>query len=181
MSFHNKQLVSVSLNDDDTLIGGPGIIVEIDESKFGKRKYHRGHRVEGVWVIGGVERSDERKMFAKVINNRSARTLLDVISSHVLPGSIVYTDLWKGYSQLENQLSMEHFTVNHSRTFVDPSTGVHTNTIEGTWNAVKFSIAPRNRTRNSVEGHLLEFIWRRKHATDLWNGLMEAFRNVHYN
>jgi hypothetical protein len=32
-------------------------IVEVDESKFGKRKYHRGHRVEGVWVIGGVERT----------------------------------------------------------------------------------------------------------------------------
>jgi hypothetical protein len=25
-------------------------VVEIDESKFGKRKYHKGRRVEGQWV-----------------------------------------------------------------------------------------------------------------------------------
>ena len=29
--------------------GGPGKIVEIDESKFGRTKYHRGRVVEGVW------------------------------------------------------------------------------------------------------------------------------------
>ena len=39
----------------DQQIGGPGKIVQIDESKFGKRKCHRGHRVEGQWVFGGIE------------------------------------------------------------------------------------------------------------------------------
>ena len=38
-------------------LGGLGVIVEIDEVKFGKRKYHRGRLVEGHWVLGGIERS----------------------------------------------------------------------------------------------------------------------------
>lgn len=37
-------------------IGGPGRIVEIDKNKFGKRKYYRGHFVEGQWVFGGYKR-----------------------------------------------------------------------------------------------------------------------------
>ena len=37
-------------------IGGTGKEVEIDESKFGKRKYHKGRRVDGVWVFAGIER-----------------------------------------------------------------------------------------------------------------------------
>src|SRR5215813_11075282 len=96
-----RQVVATSLERDDTIIGGEGITVEIDESKFGKRKYNRGHRVEGVWVIGGVERTANRLMFAEVVEQRDAVTLLDVISRHVAAGSIVHTDLWRGYAQLE--------------------------------------------------------------------------------
>lgn len=121
-----RQLVSSSLDTTDCVIGGLGIIVEVDESKFGKRKHNRGHSVEGVWVLGGVERTQERLMFTEVVHDRSARTLLDVLSRHICDGSIVYTDLWRGYSNLAEELSVEHATVNHSMHFVDPDTGVHT-------------------------------------------------------
>lgn len=58
----------------------------------GKRKYNRGHQVEGVWVIGGVERTAERKMFAVSVNDRSAETIRDLIEAKVHPGSIIHTD-----------------------------------------------------------------------------------------
>ena len=33
---------------NECIIGVQDIIVEIDEFKFGKRKYNKGHRVEGI-------------------------------------------------------------------------------------------------------------------------------------
>jgi len=42
---HFRQLVSSALEEEDTVIGGDGIIVEVDETKLGKRKYHKGHHV----------------------------------------------------------------------------------------------------------------------------------------
>jgi hypothetical protein len=86
--------------------GGQGVVVEVDKSKFGKRKYHRGHHVEGVWVIGRVERTNEKLMFAEVVDRRDAQTLIDVISRHVEEGSIVHTDMWRGYAQLEDLLNI---------------------------------------------------------------------------
>ena len=46
----------------NNIIGVPGVIVKIDGSKFGKRKYHKSRRVDGVWVFGGIER-DSKKWF----------------------------------------------------------------------------------------------------------------------
>jgi hypothetical protein len=46
--------------------GREGKVVDIDESKFGKRKYHRGHNVKGQWVFGGVERGTGRTFLVAV-------------------------------------------------------------------------------------------------------------------
>jgi len=47
---------TVLIEDESEQIGGVGMRVEVDESKFGRRKYHTGRRVDGVWVFGGIER-----------------------------------------------------------------------------------------------------------------------------
>jgi len=106
--------------------------VEIDESKFGKRKYHRGHHVEGAWVFGGFERGSG-KVFMVVVENRTTETLLQCIEKYIEKGSTIYSDCWKAYNGLKNHPHYEHLKVNHSMHFKDPETGVHTNSIEATW------------------------------------------------
>ena len=61
-------------------IGGPGIKVEIDESKFGQRKYNHGWWQEGHWVFGGVERITGRAFMVEVVQ-RDAATLIPIIQS----------------------------------------------------------------------------------------------------
>ena len=174
-----RSLVSQSCQHEQAIIGGPDVIVEMDECKLGKRKYHRGHRVDGVWIVGGVERSEGKRIFIEPVTDRSSSTLLSVIQRNVAPGSIIYTDLWKGYSDIQRELDMVHMTVNHSLYFRDPETGVHTNTIEGTWNGLKLRMPARNRVQG-IETHLFESIWRRQNGPALWNGLLTCLKETRY-
>ena len=41
-------------------LGGPGVEVEIDGSKFGHKRYYKDHRVKGQWVFGMFERGTDR-------------------------------------------------------------------------------------------------------------------------
>ena len=135
-------------------IGGPDLVVEIDESKFGKRKYHHGHRAEGVWVAGGFCR-ETRDIFAVAVEDRTAETLINIIERYVEPGTIIYTDCRKGYKPGNlRPLGYLHGTVNHKKGFVNKRTGVHTYTIQGTWRRIKWKTPPSGRTKDRVTHHL---------------------------
>ena len=135
-NFAREVCVEILLNRSEQ-IGGPGKHVEIDESKFGKRKYNRGKRVENAWVFGGIER-ESKICFFQVVEDRSSLTLIPIIKQHVKPGTTILFDCWKAYDCLERE-GYTHLTVNHSIEFKNPETGACTNTIESTWNAVKNS------------------------------------------
>lgn len=175
-----REHVARCLDPDDTLIGGNGVKVFVDESKFGRRKYNRGHSVNGVWVIGGVDDSIDRKMFAVIIDRRDRESIIDVLSRHVLPGSILITDCWRGYIGVGEILQTTHLTVNHSIGFVNNENGACTNAIEGTWAGLKVRINKRGGTAEFIGDHPLEYIWRRKNVDDLWNALIHSFSVLSY-
>jgi len=105
-------------NEGLKLIGGVGLTVEVDESKFGKRKYNKGRLVERQWVVGGVccETGD---IFLALCpkNKRNADTLLDIINRHVNKDLTIITDCWRAYDRLDDE-GWQHLTVNHQYNFV---------------------------------------------------------------
>ncbi|KAF0691177.1 DDE Tnp IS1595 domain-containing protein, partial [Aphis craccivora] len=151
-SFH-REIVFDGMIIRHKKIGGEGKVVEIDESKFGKRKYHRGHRVEGQWVFGGVERETGR-CFLVPVECRDKDTLLAAITDWILPGTTIISDCWKSYDCLKDN-GYQHLTVNHSIQFKNPETGAHTNNVEGMWRHAKASMTQYSKKSTSMQ-HTLE-------------------------
>ena len=67
-SFCREVLLEAFVNQEQQM-GGVGIVVEIDESKFGRRKYNVGHEVDGKWVFGIYERGTGR-VHMEVVEDR---------------------------------------------------------------------------------------------------------------
>ena len=63
----------------------------------------------------------------QIVNTRDAATLLPIINNHVAPGTIIHSDEWAAYNRVGRLSNVSsHSTVNHSVTFVDTTTGTHT-------------------------------------------------------
>ena len=71
-------------------------------------------------------------MRSYVVKDRTAATILQTIESHVEKDSYILSDQWRAYCRL-NESSYCHRTVNHSKNFVNLTTGFHTQAIERAW------------------------------------------------
>ena len=106
--------------------------VEVDESYFGG-KGKRGRGVAGKTPVFGLLKRCG-KVYTKVIADASSSTLYPIIRRKVVPGSIVYSDCWKGYNVLDVS-EFKHYRINHSKLFADRQS--HINGIENFWNQAK--------------------------------------------
>lgn len=143
-------------------LGGVGHVVQIDESVVTKRKYNVGRLVPEKWVLGLYDVTVKRG-YIVFIPDRSAQTLQRIIAEHVLPGTEIWTDCWRGYMGLQNLDGVSpyvHKTVNHSQHFVDPQTGVCTNYIEGHWACLKQFIRRLGAMQSPfIPKYIDQFMW----------------------
>jgi hypothetical protein len=144
------------LEGSSVKIGGPSKIVEIDESKIGRRKYNRGHPVDGQWVFGGVERGSGRT-FLVPVPDRTADTLTALARKWVEPGTTIVSDCWGVYRHLESMGYTRH-TVSRSLYFIDPDTGANTNSIESMCDRVKVFLGSYNRAGDH-QYHLAHYMF----------------------
>lgn len=175
-----REVCADSLIKNPMIIGGPEMVVEIDESCFSKRKYNVGKMYPQQWVFGGICR-ETKECFIYAVPNRNEKTLLHCIKESIRPGSIIMSDMWKAYSKIEKipGMHLKHFTVNHSENFVNPITGAHTQSIESLWASAK----RRNKieagtNRALLDSYLCEFMWRKRHAgEDLFKVILKDISN----
>lgn len=121
-------------------IGGEGVIVEIDESHFGRRMYEQGRPNSDIWVFGGIERESKKCFFVALLDEseagstrREAATLVPLIKKYVRPGSRIISDMWHAYLPLKDE-GYDHKRVNHKESWHncnDPN--IHTQNIERVW------------------------------------------------
>ncbi|GAA54984.1 hypothetical protein CLF_106302 [Clonorchis sinensis] len=107
-------------------------------------------------MFGGICR-ETKEVFTYAVPDRTAATLIDTIQACIAPGSIIISDMWAPYQGIEIMIDMNytHETVKHTKKFVDPTTGAHTQTI-----VYKVQNNRQCGTHRSlVVSYLCEFVW----------------------
>lgn len=174
------------------LLGGPGFVVQIDESLFKHAKYWVGHALgdRQKWVFGIFQPAQQgltSQVVLVKVDRRDEATLAPLIVQYIARGTTIWSDGWAAYINIANlrdanniPMNYRHGTVNHRHHFRDPVTGVHTNNVESMWNAAKFEIKRmRGTLDDQIPGYLEEYMWRfnvAKHKSSTFQALIETLR-----
>uniref|UniRef100_A0A1B6EZZ5 ISXO2-like transposase domain-containing protein n=1 Tax=Cuerna arida TaxID=1464854 RepID=A0A1B6EZZ5_9HEMI len=174
--------------ENEELLGGEGVVVEVDGAEIKKRKFKSGRLVQGTWVIGIMElntniviskreRRDGRfRLEVCPENSRSAEFLVPLIVKHVKPRTTIVTNLWKTYFGL-NTKGYDHFIVNHNK-FVDLLPSASTKTLKSNWRP-----ALKTGLRGDCNAdRLAEYMYRREvmiNGDDPFEHFLKAVKHVY--
>jgi len=147
--------------------------VEIDETYLGGawRNKRRGERAQGTKrgrgttkqaVFGILCRGGQ--VWAEVVANVEARTLLPLLRQRVSAGSVVCSDTFTSYTGVAAG-GYVHRLVDHSQAFSDRQ-GSHVNGLEGFWGYLKRRLAAKGGVRRErLPLYLAEYVWRYNHRS----------------
>ncbi len=156
------------------------LTVEIDESYFFHRKYHRGAFRQGFWVFGGIER-ESRRCFAVQVQGRDRRTLEALIQQYILPGTRIISDAWAAYARVDQIQGgvYAHDVVVHQHNFVDPDDNtIHTNTVEGMWSHMKEVFRTMHGTcPKHFQSYIDEFLWHSAYKENYFPAALVTLRH----
>ena len=95
-----------------------------------KQNYSLGSVLKGTWVFGVVERGSGCTLIFHVPDCSRDTLITRLVQEFVQPGTWIISDKFTPYFNLTD-VRYIHFIVNHLESFLDPTTGAHTNTIDG--------------------------------------------------
>lgn len=146
--------------------------VEIDETYIGgqwknKRKKQRkiqakrGRGTLKAPVFGILCRGG--KVWAQVVPDVEARTLMPLIDKRVKRGSVICSDTWKSYTGIAAR-GYVHRLVEHGKGEYTDKQGNHINGLEGFWGYLKRKLASKGGIRKErLFLYLAEYVWRYNH------------------
>lgn len=159
-------------------IGGPEMIVQVDEALIGRRKYNRGRSLVQTWIVGLID--EDGAIRIEPVKDRKRPTLHALVKKWVRVGSRVHTDCWTAYRGLD-KLGFTHSTVNHSAgQFVAPD-GTHTQLIESIWRQMRRTTSRGGIRHKDIPVRLAEFCWRReckRRGVDAFDDLIKYLQSM---
>ena len=146
---------------DETYLGDQWKNKRLFERKTGSKR-GRGTKkrpVFGILCRGG-------KVWAQIVPDVEARTLLPLITKQVEPGSTVCSDTWKSYTGVAAN-GYVHRLVKHQEGEYSDSKGNHINGLEGFWGYLKRRLAAKGGIRRErLPLYLTEYVWRYNHRNE---------------
>lgn len=164
MTKENNQKLSGEVEIDETFIGGKN--GNRHKDKKVKNSQGRSYK-DKVPVFGILERGKGGKIFAKVVPNTQAKTLVPIVKKNVGVGSTVYTDGWsyKGLEKKYTQMSVDHSKKFYGMLLVTDDgeiIEVTTNRIENAWSLLKRAIKGTyiHVSKKYLQRYVDEFVFR---------------------
>lgn len=170
-AWHMAHRIRHCLASDSGPLGGPGKIVELDETYVSVSAAPGGEKKSGhttgrsllhrAAVFGLVERGEGGRIKARVVANVTAKTLIPIAVKEVDPATEVHTDEWRSYKRAGKHFRGGHKSIRHN-CGVYYRNGVTTNSIESFWSLLKRGITGsfHKVSREHLQRYVDEFVWR---------------------